>query len=139
MERPGRATGARPQPGCFACGQTNERGLRIRYQRNGSGEFSAGWTPEPEFEGFSGIIHGGIVSTVLDEAMSKAVAASGSEALTAELRVRLRAPVRTGERFRIRGWIVRQRRRVIETEGVVLGADGAEYAHAWARFLPPGR
>lgn len=136
---PPEACRARPQPACFVCGQENARGLRIRFERAAGSQFSAEWIPEAAFEGFSGIVHGGIVSTVLDEAMSKAVSASGAQALTAELKVRFRLPVRAGERFQIRGWIAKQNRRLTETESVLVGAGGTEYAHAWARFLPLGR
>lgn len=126
---------ARSQAACFVCGQDNARGLRIRFQRNDSGEITAEWTPESAFEGFRGIVHGGVVSTVLDESMSKAVAATGTEALTAELRVRFRHHVTTGDIFEIRGWIVRRNKRLIETEAMLIAEDGTEHAHAWARFL----
>ncbi len=100
---------------------------------------SAAWTPGSAWEGFQGIVHGGIVSTVLDEAMSKAVAAAGVKALTAEIRVRYRLHVSTGEGYRIRGWIVKRNKRLIETEAVLAAEDGTEHAHAWANFLtPPG-
>jgi hypothetical protein len=94
---------ARPQSGCFVCGQENPRGLGIRFEQQDGGEISANWCPGPEWEGFAGIVHGGVVSTVLDEAMSKAVAATRTEALTAELRVRFRHHVASGETYRIRG------------------------------------
>lgn len=76
---------------------------------------AATWTPVPAWEGFRGIVHGGVVSTVLDEAMSKAVAATGNEALTAELRVRFRRHVTSGDTFLVRGWITSRNRRLIET------------------------
>lgn len=100
---------------------------------------TAQWKPDAAFEGFRGIVHGGVVSTVLDEAMSKAVSATGAEALTAELRVRFRHRVATGGNFRIRGWIVKRNKRLIETEAELNAADGTEHAHAWARFLSPHR
>jgi acyl-coenzyme A thioesterase PaaI-like protein len=95
----------------------------------------AAWIPESCTEGFDGIVHGGIVSTVLDEAMAKAVVDTKVEALTAELRVRFRRHVGSGRRVRIRGWIVSRNKRVIKTEAALTGADGAELAHAWASFL----
>jgi acyl-coenzyme A thioesterase PaaI-like protein len=97
----------------------------------------ARWVPQPGWEGFPGIIHGGIVCTVLDEAMSKAVAAAVGDALTAEIKVRLRRPVRPGQELTIRGWIVERHRRRTRTEAVVAGIDGEEFAHAWATFLAP--
>jgi acyl-coenzyme A thioesterase PaaI-like protein len=126
---------ARPQSGCFVCGQENARGLRIRFEQQDGGEMSANWRPGPDWEGFAGIVHGGVVSTVLDEAMSKAVAATKTEALTAELRIRFRHHVSSGETFLIRGWIVKRNRRLIETEASLTAPDGTEHAHAWARFL----
>lgn len=130
---------ARTQSGCFVCGQDNPRGLRIRFERQEGGEFSAIWSPGSEWEGFSGIVHGGVVGTVLDEAMSKAVAATSTEALTAELRVRFRIHVATGGSFVVRGWIVRRNRRLIEAEAVLTELDGTEHAHAWGRFLSLSR
>jgi acyl-coenzyme A thioesterase PaaI-like protein len=96
---------------------------------------TATWMPNSAWEGFRGIVHGGVVSTVLDEAMSKAVAATGSEALTAKLRVRFRHRVASGDVFLIRGWIVKRNRRLIETEAALTAPDGTEHAHAWASFL----
>jgi acyl-coenzyme A thioesterase PaaI-like protein len=126
---------ARPQPACVVCGQNNPNGLRVRYELQESGAITAMWTPESAWEGFCGIVHGGIVSTVLDEAMSKAVAATCCEALTAELRVRFRRHVSSGETFLIRGWINNRTKRKIETEATLTAADGTEHAHAWATFL----
>ena len=126
---------ARRQSCCFVCGQDNPRGLRLLFQDDREGEVSATWTPDSAWEGFRGIVHGGVVSTVLDEAMSKAVAGNGFEALTAELRVRLRRPVASGSTFTIRGWVVRRRKQIIEAEAAITGPDGAEHAHAWARFF----
>jgi acyl-coenzyme A thioesterase PaaI-like protein len=126
---------ARSQSACFVCGQDNPRGLQIVFERKAGGEMTAQWTPGSAWEGFRGIVHGGIVSTVLDEAMSKAVSATGAEALTAELRVRLRRSVGTGEAFVIRGWVISRNKRVIRTEAVLTSTDGTEHAHAWATFL----
>jgi acyl-coenzyme A thioesterase PaaI-like protein len=115
---------ARSQSACFVCGQDNPHGLRLPFQRQDSGEMTATWTPDPAWEGFRGIVHGGVVSTVLDEAMSKAVAATGSQALTAELRVRFHRRVASGGVFLVRGWIVKRNRRLIEAEAALTAPDG---------------
>lgn len=122
-------------PACFVCGNANPRGLRLHFQASGADCVEAPWMPSPEWEGFRGIVHGGVVSTVLDEAMSKAVVASGCEALTAELRVRFRRPVPSWEKLQVRGWVQRKTKRHIGTEASLTGADGVEFAHAWATFL----
>jgi acyl-coenzyme A thioesterase PaaI-like protein len=95
------------------------------------------WRTDKAWEGFRGVIHGGIVSTVLDEAMSKAVATAGVCALTCELRVRLRQRVEVAEELQIRGWVVERRKRRIVTEATLKDSNGLERAHAWATFLEP--
>ncbi len=127
--------GARAQSSCFACGPDNSRGLHLHFHSNEAGEMAAEWIPESELEGFQGIVHGGIVSTVLDEAMAKAVAESGVKAVTAELRVRFRQQVASGIMVRVRGWIDSQDKRMTKAEAVLTSSDGTELAHAWATFL----
>ena len=126
---------ARAQNGCVVCGRDNPYGLRIRYVLGRDSAISADWRTTEKWEGFEGIVHGGIISTVLDEAMSKAVSAMNCEALTGELRVRFRRPVAAGENLRIRGWVVDKTKRLIKAEATLAAADGTERAHAWARFL----
>ena len=130
-----RTVRARPHSACFVCGQDNPAGLKIPFRLEPNGDIVAMWTPATSLEGFRGIVHGGVVSTVLDEAMSKAIAATGHEALTAELRIRFRQPVQSGSSFAIRGWIVRRTKRLLETEACLTGPGGKEHAHAWASFL----
>jgi acyl-coenzyme A thioesterase PaaI-like protein len=84
-----------------------------------------------------GTIHGGIITTVLDEAMSKAIIACGWEAFTVELRVRLRERVCPGEELRVQGWVVEKRKRRILAEASLTGEGARERAHAWAAFLIP--
>lgn len=125
----------RSQSRCVVCGQEHPHGLRIRFGAGPSGSAEAEWTPTSDWEGFEGIIHGGLISTVLDEAMSKAVAATGSRALTGELRVRFRTHVETGSPYRIRGWINERRKRLLRTEATLMTTSGEECAHAWATFV----
>jgi acyl-coenzyme A thioesterase PaaI-like protein len=126
---------ARPNSNCFVCGVDNPRGLHLVFGADQSGNQSAIWTPDSTLEGFSGIVHGGIVSTALDESMAKAVAATGVEALTAELKVRFRHHVSAGKRYWVRGWVEERDRRVIRAEASLSDVAGAELAHAWASFL----
>lgn len=127
--------GSLVQSTCFACGPDNPRGLRMHFDRDKNGAVSAIWTPQPFWEGFRGIVHGGLISTVLDEAMSKAVVANGKEALTGELCVRFRSQVVPSRTYRVRGWINTCKKRLIRTEATVTLSDGTEVAHAWAKFI----
>lgn len=125
------------QSTCFVCGQANSNGLRIQFRVAEDESVEARWIPEQTWEGFPGIIHGGIVATLLDEAMSKAVALSGCTALTAELKVRYRRPSSSGQEYAIRGWVIDRQKRRIRAEAVVVGGDGVECAHGWGTFLIP--
>jgi acyl-coenzyme A thioesterase PaaI-like protein len=125
---------ARLNPACVVCGAENPNGLHLRFRCSPEGAV-AEWTPTSRWQSFEGIIHGGIITTVLDEAMSQAVIARGFEALTAEIRVRFRRHVAPGDCLRVRGWVVEQRKRRILTEAALASAAGVEHAHAWATFL----
>lgn len=130
-------TGLHPttRSACFVCGHDNPHGMRIRFELSDGGVAEALWTPREDWEGYPGIVHGGLVSTVLDEAMSKAVAATRNKTLTAELRVRYRLPVATGASYILRGWLVKRGRRLIEAEASLSSHSGVEHAHGWASFL----
>lgn len=122
---------------CFACGVNNPHGLQIHFEIAEDGSASALWTPARSYESFRDTIHGGLLTTAMDEAMSQAILATDTKALTCELRVRLHASVRPDAPIQIRGWIVKRRRRLITTEANIRSASGEEQAHAWATFLIP--
>lgn len=130
-----RPAGPRPQTVCFACGASNTNGLKLQFRVDDDGSVNADWTPSNIWEGFQGIIHGGIVSTVLDEAMSKAVASAGQPALTCHLEVRLHRAGAPSESLAVHGWVVKKRRRYIRVEAQLCDRQNVERAHAWATFL----
>lgn len=121
---------------CFACGPENPRGLRLQFTFSDDGSMSAPWVAEADLEGYAGIVHGGLISTVLDEAMAKVVAATVGKALTAELRVRFRKQAPSGKQLMVRGWIESRDKRMIRAEAELLDAEEAELAHGWATFMP---
>ena len=123
------------QTTCFACGPDHPHGLRLKFHLGPDGTATASLVLGSEWEGPRGIVHGGIVTTLLDEAMAKAVSATGCKTMTAELRVRFRQYAETGERLQVRGWVVRRTTRLMETEALLIAEDGSERAHAWAKFL----
>jgi acyl-coenzyme A thioesterase PaaI-like protein len=133
--RLGTRVNARSNSSCFVCGPDNPRGLRLHFEQSERGEMSATWVPDLAMEGFEGIVHGGIVSTVLDESMAKAVTASGSEAVMAELRVRFRRHVVAERPIHVRGWVTDKKKRMIHAEAAATDSDGKEFAHGWATFL----
>jgi hypothetical protein len=121
-------------PYCIVCGAENPNGLQLDFLVGAAGA-EATWVPAQGWESFRGTVHGGVVTAVLDEAMSRAVIAHAWEALTVDLRVRFRARVTPGEQLRVHGWVVERRRRKIVTEARLVTANGVERAHGWGVFL----
>ena len=124
----------RSNPACFVCGSQNPGGIHLSF-RVTSSKVSAEWVPSDMLESFEGTIHGGIIATVMDEAMSQAIMARDWEAVTAELNVRYRAYVSPGESLFVSGWLVSRHKKLIKAEASVRTSAGDERAHAWGTFL----
>ena len=120
---------------CFACGELSEVGLHLKL----SLEPGRCWTKlemPRRFEGWEGIIHGGILCTILDEVMAWALVSQDSWGVTARMSVDFRKPVTVGQAIRAEGWIAESRRRIQTTAGRILdAATGAELATAQATYV----
>jgi hypothetical protein len=127
-----------PNPACVVCGQENPRGLHLQFAAK-SNAAVAQWIASDGWESFRGVIHGGVICAVLDEAMSQAILSAGYSALTAEIRVRFRNKVSVNDDLCVRGWVVSVRKRKIVAESSLTSVDGVEMAHAYATFLTARR
>ena len=122
---------------CFGCGRLNTEGLRLRFfvREDGPGLWTA-WTPEARHEGFTGIAHGGIITTVLDEVMGWAIFQRGLWAVTGRLSVTFRQPVEIGVGTRAVAWIAGEHGRKIDVVGELRReGDGVLLAQAEAMFI----
>lgn len=119
---------------CFVCGEENPSGLHLKFLLKGDKVF-AEFTPQKIHQGYKDITHGGIISTLLDEAMVKAVLMSGMAAVTAEITIRFRNPLLTGEKTMVEAAIVKKNKRIIETAGIVKKSDGTLVAEGSAKLL----
>ncbi len=114
---------------CYVCGRDNLSGLRVDFETDGNERSIRGsFTPGACHQGFEGIVHGGILSALLDEAMAKLAFSLGINAVTAEITVKFRLPAVPGDRLTITGKLNGESRRLIEAEakiekGMVLIAD----------------
>jgi hypothetical protein len=124
----------RLNPNCVVCGTQNLNGLQLHFHVRSDG-VDAAWISGENWESFRGTIHGGIVTAVLDEAMSRAVIARKWDALTVELRVCFRGRTKPGETLRVRGWVLERNKRKILAQATIVGSDGKERAHGWGTFL----
>ncbi len=94
-------------PGCIACGPDNGGGLGLRFALGGDGSVEASLDCAPHLQGYAGMLHGGVTSTLLDSAMTNCLFAHGIVAVTAELTVRFRHPVALDAPLAVRAEIVR--------------------------------
>jgi acyl-coenzyme A thioesterase PaaI-like protein len=121
-------------PRCVGCGPDNAHGLRLSFRTTEEG-VSAIWSPTDQWESYPDTVHGGIVTTVLDEAMSKAVIGMGWQAFTVDLRVRFHRVVRPGRSYLAEARVIEKRKTKIVTEASLTSDGGVEHACAWATFL----
>lgn len=94
----------------------------------------AEFVPGRWHEGWRGVVHGGILTTILDETMAYALFLEGYEGLTARMDLRYRSSVQQGDRLRVEARIVGRRSRVIDVHGVILRA-GQVVVEGTARFM----
>ena len=119
---------------CFACGTLNEQGLHMDLHFE-EGRAWADLVLDSRFEGWVGISHGGVIATVLDEVMGWALVGEGTWGVTARMTVTYRRPIPIGMAIRGEGWVVRSRRRVVETAGRIVDRDGNELATGEATYV----
>jgi acyl-coenzyme A thioesterase PaaI-like protein len=120
--------------GCFVCGDQNPIGLNVHFYADGE-EAVAECLADPQFQGYKDIFHGGVVSALLDEIMAKAILAQEIYPLTAEMTVRFKKAVPTGQRLFLRGRITSRRGRMFEASGELTGIDGAVFATATGKYI----
>ena len=81
---------------CFGCGADNPWGLHLVFFAEPDGSVFSHWTPQVNHQGYDGMVHGGIISTVFDEVMAWAVTNAGIWAVTGRLSTTYRKPVEVG-------------------------------------------
>lgn len=124
---------------CFGCGAVNEVGLRLKFSvaeaEDSLSTVIAHAAISDRYEGPPGYLHGGIIATLLDEAMSKANRAQGVTAMTRQMAVEYLRPVPSGAPIRIEGRVTRVEGRKHWAEAKIADADGVLLASATALFI----
>lgn len=121
--------------GCCVCGTLDALGLGLVFQTQDDRTIVGTFHCEPRLQSYQGILHGGVISTVLDAAMTHALFAAGVVGVTAELTVRFLAPVRLGCAATVRAALVRSCAHGLHLLEAHLEQDGKPVARATARFL----
>ena len=123
---------------CFGCGPASEIGLHLEFLIAEDGAVVCLPTIADSFEGPPGYLHGGIIATLLDEAMSKSVRARGLKAVTGRMEIYYRRPVRSASPIRMEGRLLRSEGRKHWTEARILDARGHMLAEAKGIFIEIG-
>ncbi len=119
---------------CFACGEDNPIGLKLKPTYNGE-EVRADFTPGELHQGWDNVTHGGILYTLLDEITAYAILCQGIDfGVTAKSEVRFKHIAPTNEPIQISGRVTKATKRLMETSGVLKLRDGTIIAEANSLF-----
>jgi acyl-coenzyme A thioesterase PaaI-like protein len=120
--------------GCFACGPTNGRGLHLDIRNDGDVTY-VDFTPDESWQGFGGVVHGGLVATVLDEVMAWELYGYDDFAVTGRMEITYRKLVPVGQPLRASAKLVQDRGRAKKVHGEIRDKDGALLASAESLFI----
>jgi uncharacterized protein (TIGR00369 family) len=121
---------------CFACGSNNGGGLRLSFQEKEDDSVVGYFIADPKFEGYSGIVHGGIIATLLDSAMTHCLLKKGISAFTGRLSIRYSCPIRVGTVVKLEARIIKRSHKIFFLEGKA-SVEGGKMAWAEARYMLP--
>ena len=122
---------------CFACGKDNADGLRLEFTF-GDNDVETTLSFPKKYQGYRNVVHGGLLSTVLDEVMVTLVNGMGRLAVTAELNVRFLKPLEVEAVFTAKAWLEETRGRVYRVAASAVLTDGTEVARATSRCIDMG-
>ena len=120
---------------CFGCGEANPTGLQLEFMLAPDGTVVCPVSVSDRFEGAAGILHGGIVATLLDETMSKCLRARGLTAMTRHMEVDYKRPVPSCTSIRMEGHVVRSEGRKHWVEAHILNSEQQVLAHSRGLFV----
>lgn len=121
---------------CFLCGSLNPSGLQLKFEPGPEGSLQARWRSEKRFQGYAGVLHGGIISSVLDEVMINLPwKLHDAPVTTAELNVRFLKPAPVGALLTFTARAVEPGRRLWKLSSECRGEDGTLYAEATAKAM----
>ena len=95
-------------------------GMNLVFLPDDSGGVKCLFQPSDSFQGYDGLVHGGVIAALLDGAMTNCLFAYGHEALTAELKVRYRQPVLVDDEITVRAWIAKNSTRLYQMQAELV-------------------
>jgi acyl-coenzyme A thioesterase PaaI-like protein len=122
---------------CFVCGLENPFGLQLKFYESAPGEVTAEYTAPDHYQGYPGVVHGGIVAAMLDEVTGRAHMGGDPPRFmyTARLEIRYRKNVPVGQPLRLVGRAGKSKRRSAVSTGTIYDGDGNILAEADALMV----
>ena len=120
---------------CFGCGPANSLGLHLKHILADDDSVVCLAEIPDDFEGPKGFLHGGIIATLLDETMSKAVRARGVTAMTRHMEVDYLRPVPSVAPIRIEGHVSHHEGKKLWTQARIVDSSGTELAKGKGLFI----
>ncbi len=125
-----------PDPHCYGCGSRNAVGLHLEFEFDGK-ELRAEFTPQDHHQGYPGIVHGGVIMSLLYEVIANIRRYSGDEAVLRRSTVEFRRPVPVGEPLLITARVVESSSKVWQLAAVITDSSGGRLASATAEAVRP--
>ena len=121
---------------CFACGKENQDGLQLnfKYSEDGS-KAETTYIPPEKFQGWKDIVHGGIITTLLDELMAKAAIKNGYQVLTGEITIRFKSPAKTLEPLRCVAEVEKAHKKILYVKGPAYNKEGDIVAESRSKMI----
>ena len=121
---------------CFVCGKNNPNGLHLSFEVNKEKQtLKTTFVASPTYQGWDGIVHGGILSTLLDEAMANLVYELGYQAVTASIEIRFKKPAPILKPLLVYGELTEVSKRLIRAKAHIAQEDGAILATGTSTFM----
>ncbi len=121
---------------CFACGKDNPEGLHLHFRYNSiQRTVECSLKIPAKYQGATGFAHGGIIATLLDEAMAKVNGMGGARAVTVKLNVKYRKMVPVSRLLHLHGRRTKRSGRKLYLCSELRGPDGAVLAEANGLFI----
>jgi uncharacterized protein (TIGR00369 family) len=124
---------------CFVCGKGNPHGLQFQFEYDPElDQVSAEIRFMDKFQGWKGVVHGGLISTVLDEVMVKTTGFKNLTCVTAELLIKFKNPAYVNTPYQAIGKILEIKRKLVFTEGYLRDNRNRIIASAKGKFFIVG-
>ena len=119
---------------CFGCSQINPIGLKLKFSYKDD-EAVTKWIPKEEYQGWPGILHGGITATILDEVMAKVVEHKGIWAVTGEMNIKYVKKIEIGKELIARAWLEKQSPKIFYVKAEIQNKNGEVLAKGSGKYF----